>query len=213
MNNDPRDIIWNETYGLYYDTYFNELLTLRLIDKWSYIDRLIKILIVTSALLSTLIGLFFWSSTAFFIFWFILSSIVLILSIVYFFINVTDKIKQLMKENKEFMSLRYVMETLRSDLDLNPDFDIKQHRNQLTAYKSTYDDICRNNPNDILADEDLKGRTQRELNKRLSNIIKKGKLKKASPGKTRGYVSKRVAPNPKPEPVSRQFKYTGRARV
>lgn len=206
MTKDPKDIIWEESYGLYYDTFFDELLASRLIGKWKFIDLILKIIIAAAAFLSTSSGLILWNNPAGKIYWFLLSVIVLILATTYLFLNINQKTMQLTRVYKEFMALRYELETFRSNIDMKPEFDVSQYSAQFKAHENTYVEICRHNPYDMLASNDLKRVTQNEINKKLSRIIQK-KRESMPPGKISVGGITRGAPYPKPSPKSRQHKY------
>ena len=205
MVDDPRDTIWNDNYELYYDTYYNELLAFKLGEKWSSIDRAIKSLILGTALISTIAGLALWNSQQGKYIWLMISIILVLLSAVNIVLNINKKNKNLTRIHKEFMALRYVLETFRTDIDTEPDCNVEEFRAQLVSYQNTYNVICQNNPNDELANDDLRNETQNELNIKLTGITQKGKKTPPKKATVSGIIS--GAPNPKPAPKSRQYKY------
>ena len=205
MVDDPRDIIWNDAYELYYDTYYNELFAFKLGEKWSFLDLLIKSLIAGTALVSTITGLALWNSQLGEYLWLMISSIVVILSVTSIVLNINNKSKNLTRIHKEFMALRYGLDTLRTDINTEPDFNIEVFRTQLVSYQTTYTAICKINPYDELAKDVIRNETQMELNKKLDGITQKGNRIPPKQSSAAGVFS--GAPNPKPAPKSRQHKY------
>jgi hypothetical protein len=206
MEKDRRDIIWNDVYELYYDTYYNELLALTLSNKWSFIDLMLKIVTALAAVLSTVLGLLLWNDPVGKFAWLTSSSVVVILIITYIVINISGKIKRHMKSNKEFFGLRYAIESLRDDIDNEQDFDIDTNVNQIKIYANTFNDICKHTPLDSLEKNSMFKAVQKEVDNRLSGLTYQGS-ERIKPGKRIVNGIDRGAPSPKPHPSPRQFKF------
>src|SRR6266576_5126800 len=106
MEVNQRDELWNATWKSYYDTYFQEILSERVVLRWQRFDEVSKILIALTASSSALSGWAFWNQPDFKVIWTILAGIGAILAIFHKSLEVSHKITDWVSSRSQFCSLR-----------------------------------------------------------------------------------------------------------
>jgi hypothetical protein len=173
MNHDARDLIWQYTYELYYDCYFEELLMYYLSGRWIKVDIVARILMAVTASGSTISGWTLWQQPNFKTAWAIIAGFTALLAITYMTLNVTEKVKLHTQSYKDFFGLRQKLQQFRNDLGIDPNFQIEEMNSQLKTFGDIYSSICSQSAYDILNTKKLKKTTQVEINHKLSDIIQK----------------------------------------
>lgn len=173
MNPDARDLIWQYTYELYYDCYYEELLMYYLSGRWVKLDIVVRILMAITASGSTISGWALWQQPNFKAIWAIIAGITAILAILYMTLNVTEKVKLHTQAFKDFSQLRYKLQQYRNDLSIDSNFKIDEMNTILKTFGENYSAICSQSAYDILKTKKLMKSTQKEINHRLSDIIQK----------------------------------------
>ncbi len=173
MNEDAKDLIWQYTYELYFDCYFEELLMYYLSGRWIKIDIVVRILMALTASGSTISGWALWQNPNFKPIWAIIAGITALLAIIYVTLNVTEKVKLYTQAFKDFLQLRHKLQQLRNDLAIDPNFSIEDMNTKLKAYGEIYASVCSQSAYDIFNTKKLKKNTQKEIVHKLSDIIQK----------------------------------------
>lgn len=174
MGMDSRDVIWESTFDLYYDCYFQELLIYGLSGRWIKIDIVVRILMAATASGSTISGWALWEDPTYKTLWSFIACFTAILTIVYLTLNVAEKVKTYTQTHKDFLSLRHRLYQLRNDQAIDPDFPIEEMNDKLKEYRSEYSAICSQTSFDILKTTRLENTTQDEINSRLADITQGG---------------------------------------
>ena len=137
---DHRDTLWEQSFEVYYDAYFEEILSQMLVHRWSIVDVVVKILVMLTASGCAVAGWALWHEAEFRTIWAILSGSAAVLAIVHAALSVPNLLKEHVRSNKEFFLLRNELEIFRNGLNLNPDFDLESATNELVALKRKYGD-------------------------------------------------------------------------
>ncbi|MBM3156539.1 MAG: hypothetical protein FJ004_04555 [Chloroflexi bacterium] len=99
MTEDPRDTLWNDAFYTYYDAYFEELLSDTLVQRWTRIDFIVKILVALTASGSAVAGWTLWEKPELKVVWGAISLIAAIASIFHTTALVDNFIKEHTKES------------------------------------------------------------------------------------------------------------------
>ena len=171
MAPDPRDTLWEAVFDTYYSAYFEEILSDLLINRWLRIDIGVRVGIALTASGSAVAGWTLWERPDFKIIWAIISCLAAVGAIFHSTISVPSLLKEHTRSNKDFTALRHEFETLRNDLNINPQFDVTKKNHELKALKKRYTELCNNSPHDILSTDKLANKAQGLLNSRIADII------------------------------------------
>ena len=163
-----RDIIWNKIFEVYYDSYWVEILSDKVIGIWQKTDDITKVLVALSASGSAVSGWTLWSEPGFKYIWIIFAGISAVLSITHASLGVTGKVKDWTEKKKQFTTLRIELETCRDLMEINPDFSIKEFEENYKIFKKRYSEMYTSINNDIILTKKLKVKSQDELNKKLN---------------------------------------------
>lgn len=173
MTNDPRDILWQASFEIFYETYFEEILSELLIKKWMRIDYSVRILIAITASGSAVAGWTLWENPNFKIVWVIISGAAALFGIIHTTLAVPNMLKEHINSNKGFTTLRHELENFRNDLNLDPNFDVQEKNNEYKQLKRKYTELCNNSPHDILSTDNLSHKAQDLLDERIQDIIER----------------------------------------
>ncbi len=66
---DARDIIWDKVFEVFYDSYYYEMLSNKLISKWLAIDEITKVLVAITTSGSAIAGWALWNKEGFQYIW------------------------------------------------------------------------------------------------------------------------------------------------
>jgi hypothetical protein len=168
---DPRDILWEESFDTYYETYFGELWSDHQIKQWMRIDFSMKFLIAITASGSAVAGLTLWSSSGGKIAWIVMSLIAALASIFQGAAQSGSLIKEHTKSNKAFAELRNELEDFRRGLNLDPQFDVGSKNEEFTKLKGKYREDASNAPQDWTEAYRAKREVQHNLNTMIGDQI------------------------------------------
>jgi len=167
MGFDQRDIIWNKSFEVYYDTYWVEVLSGKVIGIWQKVDDITKVLVALTTSGSGVSGWALWDTESFKYIWIILAGISAVLSITSAALGVAGKLKDWTEIKRQFTTLRIEIESNRNLMEINPDFPIQEYENQFKEFKKRYGEMYPSIPLDILKTKKLENKSQDELNSKL----------------------------------------------
>lgn len=167
MNFDSRDIIWNKIFAVYYDSYWVEVLSEKVIEIWQRTDDVTKVIVALTASGSAVSGWALWDQPGFKYIWVILAGTSAVLSITHAALGVAGKVRDWTEIKRQFTSLRIEMELCRDLMEIDPEFSIDDFEAKYKDYKKRYGELYPNINNDIILTKKRKIRAQRELNIRL----------------------------------------------
>jgi len=164
---DSRDVIWNKTFDVYYDSYWVELLSDNVIGFWQKTDDITKVIVALTVSGSAVSGWTLWNQPGFKYIWAILAGISAILSITHAALGVTGKVRDWTELKRQFASLRLEIESSRDLMEINPDFSIEDYENNFKEYKKRYGELYPSIYSDFILTKKRKVKCQNDLNKRL----------------------------------------------
>jgi hypothetical protein len=171
MEKDKRDIIWDKVFEVYYDSYWVEILSEKLINIWQKVDDTNKVLVAITASGSVISGWALWENPALKYIWVTLAGFAALLSIIHAALSVANRIKDWTETKRQFTLLRIELELVRAKMEINDDFDEKEFEAVYVNAKKKYAEFYTNIRNDIFKSHGLKVNAQNELNIRISDII------------------------------------------
>lgn len=172
MEKNKRDIIWDKIFEVYYDSYWVEILSDKLINVWQKVDDTNKVLVAITASGSVISGWALWENPALKYVWIILAGFAALLSIVHASLSVANRIKDWTEIKRQFSLLRIDLEMQRAKMEINSEFDENEFESIYVIAKKKYAEHYANIRNDILKTRRFQVNAQNDLNKRISNIIK-----------------------------------------
>ena len=167
MSSDTRDIIWGKIYEVYYDSYWVEILSERLVKVWQRIDDITKFLVALTVSGSAVSGWALWNEPGFKSLWAILAGGSALLSIAHATFSVANRVKNWTEVKKQFTTLRIELESCRDLMEINPNFSIDEFENHYVRFKNRYCEMYSDINNDSILTKRMKVKSQNELNKRL----------------------------------------------
>jgi hypothetical protein len=168
MSFDPRDVIWEKIFDVYYDSYWVEILSDNIIGFWQKTDDITKVLVAL-----TVSGWTLWNQPGFKYIWAILAGISAVLSITHAALGVAGKVRDWTEIKRQFTTLRLELESSRDLMEINPNFSIEDFENQYKAYKKRYGELYSSIQNDIILSKSRKVKCQNNLNIRLELVYYK----------------------------------------
>lgn len=174
MEIDPRDTIWEKSFSTYYDCYFEEIVSERLVYRWGMLDDVTKVLVAITASGSVISGWALWNDPSFKIVWISLAGLGAFLSVIHATLNVQSKVKEWENLKKDFTGLRIKIETSRHKMEINPQFDINEYTKQYEEQRSKYSELMKRIGGDITRTTKFQTKAQNDLNLKLADQIKNG---------------------------------------
>jgi len=169
---DNRDMIWDKIFEVFYDSYYYELLSNKIIGIWITIDEITKVLVAITTSSSAIAGWALWNKEGWQYIWLFLAGLGALLSIIHATLNVTQRIKEWTENKRNFSSLRIECETNRGEMAMNGNFDTELHKQFYRDKMKLYGELYSNLPNDILVTKKLRIKNQNELDHSIQNLIK-----------------------------------------
>jgi len=167
MSFDSRDVIWDKIFDVYYDSYWVEILSEKVIGVWQRIDDITKVTVAITVSGSAVSGWTLWNQPGFKYIWAILAGISAVLSITHAALGVAGKVKDWTEVKRQFTTLRIEIESCRDLMEINPNFSIVDFESNYKNYKKRFGEMYPNINNDILLTKKRKVKSQNELNFRL----------------------------------------------
>lgn len=174
MSADPRDKLWEKSFSTYYDCYFEEMISERLVYRWGMLDDITKVLVALTASGSAISGWALWNEPEFKIVWLFLAGLGAFLSIIHASLNVQSRVKEWENLKKDFTELRVKIETFRHKMEINPQFDINEFTKQYEEQRQMFSEIMKRIGGDITRTSKFQNDTQNDLNIKLADQIQNG---------------------------------------
>lgn len=171
MTFDQRDKIWESSFEIYYDCYFEEMIADHLLHRWCLLDDVNKWLIAITASSSAVAGWTLWSMPGLKLAWAFLASISAFLAITHSAIGVQQRIKNWEDAKKSFALLRIELNSLRQDMTIEPEFVIEDVMKTMKSLRGRYGDQMSRLSPDTLRTRKLEFKIQDILNKTIADQI------------------------------------------
>jgi hypothetical protein len=172
MPSDPRDQLWNCVYELYYQSYFQEILSDALLTRWQRFDDLTKLIVALTASSSAVAGLIAYYSTSNTLnitwLWPLLSGIAALFAIFHKELAVPYRLRDHGENMRSFSSLRLDLTTFRSLMQIDPEFPISEFTKSFEGFRKRYSEEYRRLRSDSFVTIGLKEKCQADLNQRIT---------------------------------------------
>jgi len=165
---DQRTEIWNSTWRSLYETFYQELLSERLVLRWKRFDDFSKLLIAFTASGSAISGWTLWNKDEYKFIWLIFAGAGAILSIISKTLDVSIRINDWSDSRSIYSLLRIKYQILFDEMKFKPDFLIDETIEKLNNLKLEYAEVYKKNTVDAFLTNRLKYSVQNELNNNLS---------------------------------------------
>jgi hypothetical protein len=172
MNSHIRDNLWNASFEIFYDCYFEEMIADRLVHFWSVVDDITKWLVAITASGSAVAGWALWSGHGYKEIWLLLSMTASLLSITHSALGIQGRIKTWAENKKAFVILRMEMQAIRQDMTIDPEFDGDAMKKRLESARSNYQAAMSQLSSESFRCEKLELKIQIKLNEVISDQIK-----------------------------------------
>jgi len=167
MPTDPRDELWLATYETWYDSYYEELLAEALVARWLCLDEFIKIAVAVTTTASAIAAVAFWKQTNFIWLWPVLSGIAALFAISTEKLAISYKLRDHGDTMRSFSSLRIDIDTLRSRMKINPNFDIDVFESEYLSFRKRFGDNYQRVKSDMLLTKKMQRECQTSLDARI----------------------------------------------
>lgn len=168
---DPRDVLWEEAFRIYYDTYFEQLICERLLSKWSVVDLVSRLLVAVTASGSAITAWAVWTLAGFSWVWAALAGISALLSVVHSVLNVPSRLKELTESRTAYLLARADAERMRLSMRLDPQFNVTTLAEDLSRLRRTYNEADAKQGFDVFRTRGLEVEAQKEVNAIMANEV------------------------------------------
>ena len=193
---DERDKIWEESFGIYYDACYEEMLAETIINWWLIVDEVVTILVGATVVIFLLIFIGgqqpngdhknIWGVSG-----------IAFLVVFHISLNVPERLKNHGNSLRRFLILRINLETFRDEIRINPDFPIYKFTNKFTELHQNFLNNMQLVKPDFLKIAWLEHKIKNELNAKLQNEIQA--FEGGCSDKKTGKTTERPCPKPRPK--------------
>ena len=159
---------WLKGYRLFYEAYYQELLSSHLVTRWEKIDVITSSFVLITSSGSAIAGWGLWSQPGFKTIWIVLASAVAIAALVHRSINVTDRVKRQADLSREFRELRVDAETFMDRIVLR--FDPDEELDRFGDLRRRFSKTMGKTETDIAQTTGLQNRAQDKLDQDLRRL-------------------------------------------
>jgi hypothetical protein len=170
VTEDHRQGLWRASFDTLYDSLFEELIASALVNRWSGIDSLVKILVALTASGSAIAGWTIWNTPTGKVIWAIASGIAAALSILQGSVGLSNRIKAHSEDLGRFTSLRVNLETFRYRMEYdNVAFD--KLVQEFNKFREKWNENLQSLSSDALRTTALEKEIDNQVRTRLANQI------------------------------------------
>lgn len=162
-----QDQIWEATYDTYYDCYYQEIVADGLVKMWQVIDEVTKVLVALTVSGSAVAGWALWSKPEYSDIWAIIAGLASLLTIIHSTLGVPGRLAEWGEIKSLFAGLRINLETQKFKMTIDPQFAVDEITQEFLKIREAYSDGMQRIKNDILRTQNLRVRSQKDLNVRL----------------------------------------------
>lgn len=171
MTFDKRDTLWKASFDIFYDCYFEEIASHRLLQFWSVFDDVAKWLVALSASSSAVAGWALWQHETGKEIWLIISMLAGFLSITQSSLGIQSRIKSWSETKKSFVILRMELQSIRQDMEIDSEFDIDTMSKRIFSARAKYEDAMSQLGSDSFRSARLEKNAQKYLNTLIADQI------------------------------------------
>lgn len=171
MEIDKRDNLWEASFEIFYDCYFEEIVSSKLVQFWSIVDDVTKWLVALTASSSAIAGWALWNDAGYKELWLAVSMVASFLSITHSSLGIQSRIKSWSETKKSFVMLRMELQSIRQDISIDPRFEIEKMQERLLKARSKYEDAMSQLGTDSFRSNKIERKAQEQLNKVIEDQI------------------------------------------
>jgi len=168
---DSRDQLWNAAFETYYDAFFQEMLSEKLIARWQRVDQLTRVLAALTASSSAVSGWALWTQPQFKTAWTIIAGFAAALTIIHATLGVPERVRDQGEIKRRWAAVRTDLETFRYRMKIDPNFQVDTFTNEFSGYRKRYADSIQLLKDDILTTKRTLEMVQGNLNRTLADEI------------------------------------------
>jgi hypothetical protein len=150
-----------DSFETYYDSYFQEMASEALINKWQLIDRTTAFLVAATASGSAIAGWALWNAPGWKLGWAAVAGIATFASIGHGVMGVPERVKTQSDVRRSFSKLRIDVQTFRHRL--KEGLEISESRQQYDALQERFGKLISETPPDLIFREKFRLRIQDQL--------------------------------------------------
>ena len=165
--------LWDASFDTYYDCFYYEAVSDRLVNRWQLADDVTKVLVAVTASGSALSGWTLWSHPGYKVVWVTLAGFAAGLAIVHTTLAVTFRLRDWGEIKRGFASLRVELETLRYRMEFDADAETTDLRRDFVQARGRYRDVVLRLRNDSLLTRRLKVSAQEEVDRQTKAAVAK----------------------------------------
>lgn len=171
---DARDKLWELSFNIFYDAYFEEIVADQVQRRWEILDEITKVLVALTASGSAVSGWALWNQPGFRSIWVTIAAIGALLAIIHASLRVPERVKDWGSNEAAFTGLRIDLETFRYRMELDPEFSVEEFTKDFVQFRQRFGDLLQRRKSDVLLTNRLKDNAQTEVNARLKDQISEG---------------------------------------
>jgi hypothetical protein len=161
---DPHEILWEESYTIFYDSYYEQLLAEKLLRSWYWVDVWSRLLVAVTASGSAIAAWAVWGQSGLNVVWAVVAGVAALVSVVHSVLNVSNRLKEVSETRAAFLLIRTDTEALRRRMRLNPDFPLNRYATEIERLGKMYADAESKLTVDVFRSRALENAVQVELN-------------------------------------------------
>lgn len=165
---DPRDQLWNAVYDTYYECYWREFVSDKVVNGWEIADLITKVLVAMTASGSAVAGWQLWNQPGFQELWAVLAGFAALVAIVHAALSIPRRLADWGEVKRIFASLRVDLETLRHRMEIDPEFSVEEFTQLYVEYRQRYKDGIQLIKNDILFTRRVRVKSMADVDRHLA---------------------------------------------
>ena len=168
---DPRDILWEESFRVFYDAYYEQLLAEKLLRKWHWADLWSRLLVAVTASGSAIAAWAVWGLAGFNIVWAVVAGVAALFSVVHSVLNVSSRLKELSESRAAFLLIRTGAEAIRRRMRMNPKFTVAKFTTAIERLGKMYAEAESKLAVDVFRTRRLEFRVQDEVDSLIATEL------------------------------------------
>ncbi len=166
---DPRDLLWNEVFAIRYDALFEELVAEAVLRRWQRWDTGARVFIALSISLLAATSWLEWCRPGLRTVWTVVMGVSAALAILHATLGLPGRLRDWYKIRAGFSECIGVLEALRTEMRVDPQFPVDKMRDNVKAARSRYDEARRTKAErqDVLLSSRRLARIQQTLDNQL----------------------------------------------
>jgi hypothetical protein len=158
-------------FHLFYDSFYQECAADAMVNRWQYLDEVVKVLVALTATGSAVSGWALWQSPSFRSVWAVIAGVGAMLAIIHTALGVSGRLREWGHIKRYFTDLRYDLETFAAGMELDENVAVELCRAEVMRCYDRLKEGIELVRNDILFTGRLGKKVQRGLDERLNEDL------------------------------------------